>query len=467
MRFEIVVACNKKFGIGCNGGLPWSIRDDMRRFREITTKNKIVVMGRKTYESLPSQHRPLNDRINVVLTRHPELYSSTDTVIFTDRAFNTLNDLEKKGVGSVCSVIGGADIYKCFMQNAHRIHMTLVEMDIECDTFFPHQECFEWYELVDHSDVMYDDREKCNFRYLTYEPRERRHGELAYIDLLKDIVKTGISKSDRTGTGTLSVFGRQVRFDIEKSFPLVTTKFVGYKSIIRELLWFLRGDTDATKLAKEGVHIWDKNTSREFLDKTGLHDYKEGDIGPMYGWIWRHVSAEYKGCDHDYSGEGIDQLENVIKLLKTDPFSRRIMMSTYNVSDAEKGCLYPCHGNIVQFNCDVIEGKKYLSCHMYQRSCDVFLGFPYNIASYAVLSYIIAMKVDMIPKEIVISLGDTHIYNNLLSQTLEQIQRRPYPFPKLVVSPSVKEKSWEDINIKDFELVGYHHHLPIKGEMSV
>jgi thymidylate synthase len=242
---------------------------------------------------------------------------------------------------------------------------------------------------------------------------------------------------------------------------------VGYKSILRELLWFLRGDTDANKLAQEGVHIWDKNTSREFLDKTGLYDYKEGDIGPMYGWIWRHVSAAYKGCDYDYTGEGIDQLENVVHTLKTDPFSRRILLTTYNVSDAGKGCLYPCHGNIVQFNCEEHEGKKYLSCHMYQRSCDVFLGFPFNIASYAALTYIIAMKTDMVPKDLVISLGDTHIYNNLLQQTEQQISRAPFPFPVLKVSQTVKEKKWEELTVDDFELIGYHHHPAIKGEMSV
>lgn len=473
MRFEIIVACNKKRGIGINGGLPWKLKDDIRRFREITMKNKVVIMGRKTYDSLPEQHRPLKGRVNVVLTRRVpprEGREEPHGPIFTDfqGIFRVLAQLEADGY-DCGSVIGGSEVYELFFtafkDQVSRIHMTWVDKDVACDTFFPH---FESFKLTEFYHLMYDDHEKCTYRYITYDRIEGgEHQEHAYLALLDDITRKGLNKSDRTGTGTRSVFGRQVRFDIEHEFPLITTKFVGYKSILKELLWFLRGDTDATKLAQEGVHIWDKNTSREFLDNMGLTHYKEGDVGPMYGWVWRHVGADYKGCDADYMGKGIDQLENVIKTLKTDPFSRRILMSTYNVSDAEKGCLYPCHGNIVQFNCDERDGKKYLSCHMYQRSCDIFLGFPYNIASYTALIYIIAAKTDMIPKDLIISLGDTHIYNNLMEQTLLQLSRRPFPFPKLKVAGAVAEKKWEELCIDDFELIGYHHHPAIKGEMSV
>ena len=197
-----------------------------------------------------------------------------------------------------------------------------------------------------------------------------------------------------------------MKFDLKESIPLLTTKYVPWKSVVKELLWFLKGETDSNKL--DELKIWQGNTTREFLDKRGLLHLKVGDIGPMYGFQWRHYGAEYKGCDADYSGKGIDQLKNVIKLLKTDPCSRRIFMTTVNVVDLESGCLHPCHGLVVQF----YVSKKGLCCHMYQRSVDSFLGLTWNILCYAILTHIIAKKVDLEPFELTISTGDTHLYLN-------------------------------------------------------
>ena len=216
-------------------------------------------------------------------------------------------------------------------------------------------------------------------------------------------------------------------------------------------------------MKSQGVNIWNANSTREFLDANGLHHLREGDIGPMYGFQWRHYGAEYKGCDHDYMNQGIDQLSNVIKTLKEDPYSRRILMTTVNMSDIDNGCLYPCHGNIVQF----YVSNKTISCHMYQRSVDTFLGLTWNILSYAVLTYIIGMKTNLLPGELVISTGDTHLYLNHIEQAKTQIERNPYPLPKLLLDHSINYKAFEEITIEDFELVGYFHHPAIKAKMSV
>lgn len=292
-----------------------------------------------------------------------------------------------------------------------------------------------------------------------------------YLQLLRELVmdhKTKAGRPDRTGTGTVAVFGRQLRFDISASVPLLTTKLINWKSVITELLWFLRGNTDSNALVEKGVNIWKANTTREFLDARGLIDYKEGDCGPMYGFQWRHFGADYEGCAVDYVSKGIDQLDEVVRMLKEDPFSRRIMLTTYNVADRQKGVLYPCHGIVVQFFCEEDDvGVRHLSCHMYQRSMDSFLGAPYNIFSYAVLTYILALKTNMLPKELVISTGDTHLYLDHIEQSKIQTSRIPYDPPRLELSPDLKDMQWEDMQIDHFDVIGYRHHPYIKAKMSV
>jgi thymidylate synthase len=228
----------------------------------------------------------------------------------------------------------------------------------------------------------------------------------------------------------------------------------------------LKGQTNNQILQDQGVHIWDGNSTREFLDHRGLTDYKTGDIGPMYGYQMRHFGAKYQGCDHDYTGQGIDQLEDVLKLLKNDPFSRRIAMTTYNVADLDKGVLHPCHGIYVQFYVEIRNEQKHLSCHMTQRSVDCGCGLPFNIASYAILTHLIAQKVNMIPNELIISTGDTHIYLNHVDALKSQLQRNPNPFPMLKIK-NVKDKDWSEIVVDDFELIGYFSHPAIKLIMNV
>jgi thymidylate synthase len=264
--------------------------------------------------------------------------------------------------------------------------------------------------------------------------------ERAYLDLLADVLQNGARKTDRTGTGTLSVFGRQLRFDIADRFPLLTTKKLHTKSILIELLWFLRGDTNVKWLQERGVTIWD-----EWADENG-------NLGPVYGYQWRHWRTP--------DGREIDQIHNLIGSLKTKPDSRRHIVSAWNPADVDKMALPPCHA-LFQFY--VANGR--LSCQMYQRSADLFLGVPFNIASYAALTLMVAQVTDLKPGEFVLTLGDAHIYLNHLEQVREQLTRSPRAFPKLKLNPAVKELL--DFRYEDFTLEGYDPHPAIKAPIAV
>ncbi len=261
-----------------------------------------------------------------------------------------------------------------------------------------------------------------------------------YHELLQDILDNGTRKEDRTGTGTISVFGRQLRFNLADGFPLVTTKKVHLKSIIYELLWFLRGDTNIKYLKEHGVSIWD-----EWADENG-------ELGPVYGHQWRSWPTP--------EGGHIDQISQVISQLKNNPNSRRIMVSAWNVAEVNNMALPPCH-SLFQFY--VADGK--LSCQLYQRSADCFLGVPFNIASYALLTLMVAQVCDLQPGEFIHTFGDTHLYLNHLEQTRLQLSREPRPLPGMKLNPEVK--SIFDFNYEDFTLEGYDPHPRIKAAVAV
>ena len=239
---------------------------------------------------------------------------------------------------------------------------------------------------------------------------------------------------------------------------------MGAKSILKELLWFLKGQTDSKLLEAQGVNIWKGNSTRDFLDQRGLTHYREGDIGPMYFFNVYHHGAEYKGCDADYSGQGFNQMSKLIDGLKKDPFSRRHMLTTYNPAVVDQGVLAPCHGIVIQF---YVSTDMLLDCHVYIRSWDLGLGAPYNIASYAILANIIAAKVGMQARELIISTGDTHVYKTHVQALSAQLERTPYPFPKLSMSPTIGEKEFTELTLDDFQITGYFHHPTIKMEMAV
>lgn len=261
-----------------------------------------------------------------------------------------------------------------------------------------------------------------------------------YLDLLKHIMEHGVQKGDRTGTGTRSVFGYQMRFDLEKGFPLLTTKKLHLKSIIYELLWFLKGDTNARYLQERGVRIWN-----EWADP-------DGNLGHIYGYQWRSWP--------DYDGGFIDQISEAIETIKRDPDSRRIIVSAWNVADINNMNLPPCHA-FFQFY--VAEGR--LSLQLYQRSADTFLGVPFNIASYALLTMMVAQVCGLRPGEFIHTLGDTHIYNNHFEQVAEQLSREPRALPRMVLNPEVKNIF--DFRYEDFTLEGYDPHPHIKATVSV
>ena len=261
-----------------------------------------------------------------------------------------------------------------------------------------------------------------------------------YLDFMRHVRERGLRKSDRTGTGTLSVFGHQMRFDLSAGFPLLTTKKVHTRSIIYELLWFLRGDTNVQYLRDNGVTIWD-----EWADANG-------DLGPIYGYQWRSWPAA--------DGRHIDQLSDVVHEIRRNPDSRRLIVSAWNVGDIPRMKLPPCH---LLFQFYVAEGK--LSCQLYQRSCDIFLGVPFNIASYALLTHLVAQQCDLAVGDFVWVGGDCHLYLNHLEQVATQLSRTPYPLPRLVIKrrpPSLYEYRYED-----FEIADYQSHPAIKAAVAV
>jgi thymidylate synthase len=333
-----------------------------------------------------------------------------------------------------------------------------------------------------------------------------------YQKLLQDIIDNGVKKEDRTGTGTISVFGRQIRHKMSDGFPLLTTKKMAWKTIVTELLWFLRGDTNIKYLVDNGCHIWDgdayKNygqkiisegyqnlvaigwpsTQEEFINKIKTDDEfakKWGDLGPIYGKQWRKWEYQYgdeynEGHHLPTLKKQIDQIDNLINELKTNPDSRRLMVSTWNVGELDQMVLPPCHYGF-QVYTQEREGKRYISLMWNQRSVDTFLGLPFNIASYGLLLEIIAREVNMVPDELIGNLGDVHLYSNHIEQAKEQMYRRPYDLPKVQITerdwylhPLVKLKSEERMfqqKIRSyrpdcFELIGYESHSKIKAPLS-
>jgi thymidylate synthase len=266
-----------------------------------------------------------------------------------------------------------------------------------------------------------------------------------YLQLLQKIIDTGADKNDRTGTGTRSLFGYQMRLNLQDGFPLLTTKKLHLKSIIYELLWFLKGDTNVAYLQEHGVRIWD-----EWADENG-------NLGPVYGKQWR----SWEGAD----GKTVDQVAELIQQLKSNPDSRRLIISAWNVADLPEMKLMPCHCLFQFYTTPTGSGKRKLSCQLYQRSADVFLGVPFNIASYALLTMMIAQVCDMEPGEFIHSFGDVHLYNNHFEQAQLQLSRKPFPLPQMKINPAVK--SIFDFNYEDFELVNYESHPGIKAPVAV
>lgn len=496
--FQIVVACTREFGIGLDGGLPWRLPGDMAFFKALTcgtsepSKRNALVMGRRTWESIPPKFRPLPGRLNVVLSRSAQLcpLSSKEVLVCSSlhSALHLLASPPYSASVETVFVIGGGQVYKEAVElpGCDAIHMTEIEYSCECDTFFPMfdkqvfrlwnsslpvvesnirysfttyvQEGAQGHENGRKDSVLAEQPGNAVMR-LPKSIRER-HEEYQYLNLIQDIIQNGAEKGDRTGTGTLSKFGCQMRFNLRGSFPLLTTKRVFWRGVLEELLWFISGSTNAKVLQDKGIHIWDGNASRDYLDSLGLTGREEGDLGPVYGFQWRHFGAKYTDMHADYSGQGFDQLADVIEKLRCKPEDRRIILSAWNPADLELMALPPCH-MFAQFY--VVNGE--LSCQMYQRSCDMGLGVPFNIASYALLTCILAHICDLKPGDFIHVLGDAHVYKNHVEPLEQQLKNIPKPFPALKINTS--KKDIDSLKASDFELIGYDPHKKIAMKMAV
>jgi thymidylate synthase len=286
--------------------------------------------------------------------------------------------------------------------------------------------------------------------------------EQQYLDLIKDIIENGSDEIGRNGNVRVKI-GASMRFSLkDNKIPFLTTKKLAWKTCLKELLWFIKGETDNRILKENNVHIWDDNGSRDFLDSRGLSHYREDELGPVYGHQWRHFNADYSGCEADYTGKGVDQLSDVIKRLK-DPkqrTSRRLLISAWNPCQLDQMALPPCHV-LMQFN--VTNGNE-LSCCLYQRSGDVGLGVPFNIASYALLTRIIASICDLEPKEFIYFLSNAHIYDDHIEGLTEQASRDPFPFPRVILKEKIESIDGV-INPNNFVVEDYNFHSKINMKM--
>lgn len=292
--------------------------------------------------------------------------------------------------------------------------------------------------------------------------------EKKYQDLLKSILNTGSYRKDRTGVGTIGTFGTQLKFSLEDNVvPMLTTKKMFTKGVIEELLFFLRGETDTKKLEAKGINIWKGNTSREYLNGRNLYHLPEGDMGKGYGFQWRQFGGDdnkwHLGEDGSFTKHGFDQLHKALHLIKNDPNSRKIIVSAWNPAQLHEMALEPCHC-LFQFH--VNDGK--LSLQWYQRSVDIFLGLPFNIASYAILTIIFAKAANLKPGEIIFAGGDTHIYQNHVDQVKEQLTREPFEFPKIYIDKDILSiKDMEKLEYSDFRIENYQSHPAIKAIMAI
>ena len=529
--FSIIVAMNQSTrGIGMGGKIPWNVPEDMEYFKRTTIGNakpinetdmnehsnvkngslNFVIMGRTTAETLP---RVLFNRINIVISTTLEKDKNQDKFRFytfnfcssLDEALERIERYKKTAEGKrLCAdsqtfVIGGTKLYDEALQHnkLESIYLTDILFKEEdkntienYDRFFPlfdlsttfRRHVVDGIFMTEKYSITFYKYNRIGNITLSNEIQyyNSRKNEYEYLGLLEKVRSSGDISSNRTGIDTISLFGPQIEFDLSQSFPLLTTKRMGLKTIFEELMWFLRGQTNNKILQNKKVHIWDGNSTPEYMATRGLSHYPPGELGPIYGAQWRNF-----GGDHDFkvdrhiaseleSSNGVDQILNLINEIKTNPTSRRLIVSAWNPQKINKMALPPCHFSM-QFNVrtfstcykdDIqIDQKSYLDCKLHIRSNDLFLGAPFNIASYSMLVYMISSMTGHTPGRLVYSIGDAHIYVNHINQVKEQIERAVRSPPRLIVK-NVRKKI-EDFEFSDFELIGYEPHSAIKGEMAV
>jgi dihydrofolate reductase/thymidylate synthase len=466
---NLILAVDLNYGIGFNNKLPWNIPEELKIFKE-KTKDSIVIVGRKTLESLPK----LKDRTIFCISKKIEVKCSQEII----RVFQNIDDAIKearfleKNFNKKIFIIGGNEIYNYFFKNYKKelnVHISFInDNNYLSDTFFNKDNLKDFYIFKK------DDYET----FTHYEMKYQKYGEQQYLELIKDILDNGERRKTRNAE-TLSDFCKHLKFDLRDGFPLLTTKKMFLKGIIEELLFFIRGDTNSKILEEKGINIWKGNTSREFLDANGFKNRKEGEMGPMYGSQWRNFNSIYdtkkgtiekeicntclaKGYDNPELPEfNIDQLKFVINEIKNNPTSRRIIITTFNPSQVQQGVLWPCHSITIQFYVQ----DEYLDMFCYNRSSDAFLGLPFNIASSSLFLMIISQLTNLKPRYFNLSLGDVHIYDNHIEPVKEQLERKPYLFPKIDLPKFTNLEEVEKLKYQDFKLIDYQSYQSIKAEM--
>jgi len=511
MEINCILCVDKHNGISLKNNIPWSILDEQSYFNKITTyvspmkfgyKNAIL-MGRNTYESLHKKY--LTGRINYVITSNSDFISKinshnshnnshNDSPLFAfDSIENAMRDMSNKNIDKLF-IIGGSYLYNYFIKEklVKYIYLTKLHDSFSCDNHVDIDNNIynniDTYTLIDSNTVellnsnsncmctttfmKYENMTYVNNIYWTYETDSTTNlempkinfDELQYLTIMKKIITKGHFRQTRN-SNTYSLFGEHMVFNLSNNkLPLLTSKKMFSRGIIEELLFFLRGDTNSKILEDKGIKIWAPNTSETFLNSVKLN-YEVGDMGPMYGFQWRHYGAHYHGCHVDYTGKGIDQFDNIINDLENNKYSRRILMTTYNPSQVNQGVLPPCHGITIQFG---IENENKLCCHMYQRSADWALGVPFNIASYGLLVHIICNILEtrgtkLYAGKLYMSFGDVHLYESHIESAKIQLNNIPYMAPSIKIKKSIENVN--ELTHNDFEIQNYGSHDKINYDM--
>lgn len=477
--FSVIFAVGNNGEFGHKNALPWgcTIKEDMKHFYEVTTdvsecKNKknVVIMGRNTFFSMGGV--PLKNRINIIVTSKLYIPNETGGDIFLVKSLSEAlclaETFKKTHNANNVFVIGGIRLLEESLKSPmlEYIHRTTVTFkyspNILPDTIF--RPIYPLYDVIEHKEMEID---KFHISFDTCKVYNQSP-EYAYLNLCKDVITNGTIQSDRTGVGTIAKFAKTVSFDMRKSgFPLFTTKRIFWRGVVEELLFFLSGKTDTKVLEKKNVFIWKGNTSREYLDKYGFNHYPEGEMGPGYPFQWRHFGADWKlgeQLELD-SNKGVDQIKNVIENIKRvkenpqHPAGRRLVVSAWNPIDMPNMVLAPCHFSFVF----AVDGGE-LHCTVNMRSSDLGCGLGFNVASYALLTYMICNITNLTPGTLTFNLNNAHIYLNHVDAIKEQLKRPPRRFPMLEFSK--KYENIDDFTADSIILNQYDPHPPIKMEMA-
>lgn len=448
MKIIIIAARDEECGIGRHNSIPWLDKHSDLKFFAEKTRGQTVIMGRRTWESLPDYK--LKDRNNIIITSKALDTESDEQV----SCFPTWSAAIKNVNTEYAYIIGGEQLYNFALPYAHSLYITNIPGTYNCDKFFKFDDN-EWvaYRSMNANNLIVKN-------YIRYN--HAITGELEYLKLMSKLLDA-TPKHNRTGIDTLSLFGQTLRYKLSDEHgcpivPIMTSKRVPFRLVYSELLWFIAGGTNTDMLLKNNNHIWDGNSTELFLRARGLN-YRAGQLGPVYGAQWRHFGGQYD-AERDIMTGGVDQLAELLKNIRQDPDSRRHVLSAWNPADLDKMALPPCH-----FASVFTVTNGVINCMLILRSNDMFLGHPFNMASYSILTHILAHMCGLQAGELVISMADCHIYTSHIKQIEKQLEQEIFPFPRLKINGNPQE--WDEWDMNSIELIGYKHGSHIPAPMAV